>query len=154
VEVGGLNGEVLAISAGGIHTCALMADGTVKCWGIGELVPVDVNGLDSDVAEISAGGSHTCALTTSGGLKCWGSNLDGQLGVGSNMPSGFWDATDVVGLTNGVAAVTAGGDSSDAYTCALLSNGDVQCWGSNDSGQLGYGFGSGNSTLMSVIFNP
>jgi Regulator of chromosome condensation (RCC1) repeat/Peptidase_C39 like family len=103
--------SAMAISAGGMHTCALLTSGGVKCWGHnnnGQLgnnsntdshIPVDVSGLSSGVAAISAGGYHTCALLTSGGVKCWGSNGDGELGNNSTTDS--WMPVDVVGIDGG-----------------------------------------------------
>src|ERR1700694_5434338 len=88
---------VTAISAGGVHTCALTTSG-VKCWGrndYGQLgdgqacgtyictTAVHVTGLTSGVAAVSLGWYHTCALTTVGGVKCWGANIYGQLGDGT-----------------------------------------------------------------------
>jgi alpha-tubulin suppressor-like RCC1 family protein len=83
VEVIGLTGRVIAIAAGGYHTCALTSEG-VKCWGdnrfgqLGDgttkqqLKPVDVNGLTTRIKSIVAGNLHTCAITSGGGVKCWG----------------------------------------------------------------------------------
>ena len=164
VDVVGLESGVVSIAAGAA-TCALTAEGGVKCWGSnrygqlgavtaetcvatfpeGEIVPcstvpIDVTGLTSGVAAIAAGGYHTCAVTTVGGLKCWGRNQFGQLGDGTTTDSPI--PADVVGLESGVAAVAAGGE----HTCALMTAGSVKCWGSNRFRQLADGTTGGIRT--------
>jgi len=152
VDAVGLTSGVAAVAAGPVHTCALTADGGMKCWGYnhyGQLgdgssgnfraTPVDVTVLSSSVASIAVGHYHTCALTTAGGVKCWGRNDFGQLGDGTTSGTLEPNPTpvDVVGLESGVAAVAAG----QVHTCALTATGAVKCWGSNGSGQLGDGAG-------------
>jgi len=156
---------VSAISAGGLHTCALITGGGVKCWGRnqeGQLgdnkacgsfcdTPVDVSGLTSGVTAIGAGGVHTCALTTAGGVKCWGHNGSGQLGDGQKDCgiSGINCLTPQdVCATGTTAFPCAVGDQLSSvtdlelginHTCALTTGGGAKCWGSNLAGRLGDG---------------
>jgi alpha-tubulin suppressor-like RCC1 family protein len=136
VDVAGLGSGVVAISAGYWSTCAIIAGGTVKCWGSSQqahpgegvptaddLTPVDVTGLPSNISSLSVGAWQTCVLTTTGGVKCWGGNGYGQLGNGSTADSHV--PVDVVGLSSGVVAISAGYYN----TCAVTVAGAVKCWG-------------------------
>jgi alpha-tubulin suppressor-like RCC1 family protein len=144
VPVSGLK-FVTAVAAGGRHSLALRADGTVVAWGangLGQLgdgstsessnVPVAVLGL-SGVKALAAGGYHSLALLSNGTVMAWGDNESGQLGIGSSVES-VDTPVAVKGLT-GVKAISAGAN----FSLALLSNGTVMAWGENESGQLGNG---------------
>ena len=150
VDVIGLSSGVVAVSAGTYHTCALLEDGAVKCWGrdnAGQLgdggansnqpTPVDVVGLTSGIVAIAAGGQHTCALPNTGAIKCWGYDGSGQLGD-NGISIAQTSPVDVIGLSSGIFVVTAGG----SHTCALIETGAVKCWGWDGSGQLGDGPGN------------
>ena len=129
------------VSAGGLHSCAVVS-GAAWCWGqnargqLGtgnmsdSLVPVAVSGLSTGVTSISSGASHTCAVS-GGAVRCWGDNSYGQLGDGSFNQSNL--PVTVVGLSGTVTGIAAG----FYHTCALLSSGAAQCWGSDQSGQMG-----------------
>ncbi len=92
VAVSGI-GDAVAVAVGERHGCAVLADGTGKCWGfnsgaqlgdVGRDVfrePAPLAGLTGAV-DVDAGRSHTCALLASGGLRCWGLGLYGSLGKG------------------------------------------------------------------------
>jgi len=147
-QLTGLSG-VVQLALGELHSCALINDGRVECWGnnsYGQLgkpmdtdnrnVPVFVPGL-LNVEHIYAGGSHTCALISSGEVKCWGRNYYGELGLGFNsyyMPQAVTPTT-VPGLLN-VKSMALGSN----FTCALLKSGLVECWGDNRMGELGLGY--------------
>jgi alpha-tubulin suppressor-like RCC1 family protein len=95
----GLPGPVVALSAGSLHTCAIVESGAVWCWGEGgagqlgtgtsddQFVPVEVVDVPAPAVAIAAGGLHTCALTIDDTLYCWGNNSHGQLGTGNFDPT-------------------------------------------------------------------
>jgi len=124
------------------HTCAILTDTTVQCWGAnsqGQLgigsggwqdKPSTVVSLVG-AAEISAGGRHTCAALETGELKCWGSNDVGQLGIGAVGS----DESAPIMVQTGIKHVSAGRD----HTCALSDTGNLYCWGKNGWGRLGIG---------------
>jgi alpha-tubulin suppressor-like RCC1 family protein len=130
--VDGLLSTVTDISAGDAHTCVVLSDGRVQCWGAGSNGQLGNNSLtDSNVAtlavivnasQVSAGAAHTCARTRQFTVLCWGANGEGQLGDGSRTRS--LTPQLVPGLDN-VAAIDAGGQQ----TCALLFDTSVKCWG-------------------------
>jgi alpha-tubulin suppressor-like RCC1 family protein len=151
VDVGGV---VTQLVAGGDHTCALLSDGKVRCWGSGEFgqlgygstkdigdneTPASAGDVSvgGTVKQIGAGNLHTCALLTTGSVRCWGWSRIGQLGYGNTEDIGDdetpADAGDVP-VGESVEKLFVGGPQ----TCSLMSNGKIRCWGQNFYGQLGY----------------
>ena len=150
-----------AVTAGALHTCALLDDATVRCWGNGvngrlgqdstahlgdepgemaALVPVNL-GAGRTATAITAGSTHTCALLDDATVKCWGAGSFGQLGQDSTTnlgdAAGEMAALPAVNLGAGrtATAITAG----VLHTCARLDDATVKCWGGGGSGQLGQG---------------
>ncbi|MBY6242725.1 Ig-like domain repeat protein [Methylosinus sp. Sm6] len=156
VAVSGLASDVVAITAGGLHSCALTGAGAVKCWGnnfegqLGDgtdadsLTPVAVSGLSSGVVAIAAGDGHTCALTSAGAVKCWGGNNAGQIGDGTTTARSA--PVGVSGLSSNVVAIAVG----DFHSCALTIASSAKCWGLNLFGQLGVGTTTNRSVPVSV----
>jgi alpha-tubulin suppressor-like RCC1 family protein len=138
--------RVSSVAAGGGHTCALLDDSTVRCWGDnargqlgnGEMggiepTPVVVIGLNN-ANVIFAGAQHTCAIDQTGGFVCWGANDDGQIG-NDTFGGEQLSYIQVGGLTN-VQLATLGSN----FTCAygqLNGESGVYCWGGATKGQLG-----------------
>jgi alpha-tubulin suppressor-like RCC1 family protein len=152
-----------AIATGGSHTCAILDNESVKCWGsnasgqlgLGDnrtrgdnssdmgdyLLTVDL-GSGIKAKAIVAGGSHTCAILDNASVKCWGSNASGQLGLGDDStvvrgdePNEMGNLLPFVDLGSERTAksITTGTD----YTCVLLDDASVKCWGNGIYGQLG-----------------
>lgn len=144
VAVSGLANAV-ALASGRSHSCALLGDGTVKCWGLnasGELgVPssgpgkcdgsscaqtaIPVPGL-TNVTKLVTGSAFTCALVGTA-ARCWGSNSFGELGNGGGSDSST--PVDVTGIP--VATALSAGRN---HACAALPDGTVRCWGSASVG--------------------
>ncbi len=138
-----------AVVTGLVHTCVLKSDSRVQCWGSndsGQLgngtntdsnVPVGISVSTNSAFSIAAGEEYTCMLLQDAMVQCWGDNTFGQLGNGTNNNKSNVPVS-VTGLT-GATAIAAGSD----HTCALMSGGTVQCWGTNVYGQLGNGSSTG-----------
>lgn len=161
----GAGRSATAISASRSHTCALLDTNQVKCWGtngagqlglgdklsrgdepgeMGDLLSSVDLGAGRSVLSIHAGmGDQTCAVLDNSKVKCWGYNsVNGQLGLGDAQSRGdgageMADALPYVDLGAGRTAKRVA--PGNTYTCGLLDNDRVKCWGINDSGQLGLG---------------
>jgi alpha-tubulin suppressor-like RCC1 family protein len=153
------------VAAGGGFTCAILDDGSVKCWGqnyrgaLGDgtttsrALPETVNLGGGTAISITAGNSFACAILSGGTAKCWGDNSKGQLGDrtvcriyysmlgsdfsnGCNGAGGKSEPTVVkLGSYEKIVAISAG----SSHACATLYSGTVECWGNNENGQLGDG---------------
>jgi cysteine-rich repeat protein len=152
---------VLASAYG--HACARLDNGYLECWGdnaagqlglglpgsgstisIGDDEAPATNGVLqlTGVSTVVAGGGSTCAKSITGGVRCWGENTKGQLGYGDITNKGGDSATKPTALSDltfGAGITAQSLVLGTAHTCALLSNGEVRCWGQNQLGQLGNG---------------
>lgn len=157
-------------SADAAHTCVIASDDNGYCWGynfagqIGNgatsaaLAPAAVNtaGVLSGrtLKSITVGSFHTCAVASDNNAYCWGYNSGyGQLGSGAGTDSSVPLAVVMNGALNGktVKMISGGG----YHTCAIGSDDNGYCWGSNSSGagQLGNNSPIGTNAPVSVVMN-
>lgn len=166
--------NVVDLSAGGRHDCAIKNDGTTWCWGenmVGQLglgtlpepinpdpewavkkIPTQVLGLE-EATSVAAGSRHSCALMQNGEIWCWGWNKKGQLGNGSvnpdqgGMPTGVPTPTKVQELT------FADQIALGVYHSCAVKNGEVWCWGEKTFGKTGNG-SAGNQMVPAKVQCP
>lgn len=149
-----IGADALQLAAGGNTTCAVLADGTVRCWGAnqrGQLGlghgldigddehPVSAAALDFGVpaVAVSVGRLHACALLNDDTVRCWGEGPahghPGHLTVGLHELATSFPAVEV---GESVVEVAAGG----TQTCVRNQKGEVWCFGRGTAG-LGQGPG-------------
>lgn len=157
----GVGRTATAIAAGVSHTCAILDDGRVTCWGYAESGRLGYGNLD-DVGDdetpatagtvdlglgvtataITAADDHTCAILTGGAVKCWGGGNSGLLGLGNFDQIGDDEApgsAPAVQLGGPAESVSAGGSHTCAVVTPSLGQRAVRCWGSGLNGALGTG---------------
>jgi alpha-tubulin suppressor-like RCC1 family protein len=140
-EVSGVR-DAISLAAGGADSCAVTSTRRVECWGNnyygqfddgtirGSDIPVEAHDL-TGVAELAVAGSFTCALYSTGSAACWGDNELDQLGYG--VDGGERNAPIAVHGLTGALQVAVGWP----HACAVLSSGQLDCWGENAYGELG-----------------
>jgi alpha-tubulin suppressor-like RCC1 family protein len=153
------------IATGLLHTCAVLSDYSVKCWGynyygqlgqddtidrgalstVATMRPIDIGkDIDGNVnlaQDVAVGGYHSCALLFDGSVKCWGRNTSGQLGQGDNSQrgdsGGTYSMANLLPISLGTNRIATQIAAGNAFTCALLDDSTVKCWGNNYHGELG-----------------
>jgi alpha-tubulin suppressor-like RCC1 family protein len=149
--------QAIAIATAEFHTCALLSNASVYCWGDNEFgslgngtitppspspVPVE---LMAGVTALAGGGSQTCALRSDGTVWCWGNYGDFDWST----DSGILDTPTPLKIegVSDAKAIAAG----DSHACALLSDQTIRCWGHNFSGQLGDRTMNDSSSAVAVV---
>ncbi len=154
-----VGGKVTQISAGHQSTCAVLDNGSLRCWGYGGEGRLGYNStsnvadgigatilatgdvpVGASVTQVAAGPHFTCAILSTNTLRCWGASNMGETGYSSTATVGDGIglsiiATGDVPLGGTPVQISIGG----SHACARLSTGKVRCWGFGGGGRLGYG---------------
>ena len=152
----GMGRKAVALSSGGAHTCAILDNGDVSCWGDGtngklgnggtsdKTTPTITSSLGTGrtAVGLSSGEHHTCAILDNGSVSCWGRGSDGQLGDGGTSDQ----TTPKLTSSLGAGRMAVGLSSGYFHTCLILDNGSSSCWGDGSYGQLGNGATSDQTT--------
>ena len=157
----GVNRTAKSIAVGYFHTCAILDDNSLKCWGVnmnGQLgygdrtcllqpnaSPINL-GVGRTAKMVAAGAEHTCAILDDGSVKCWGSSVGSETYTEILAPE-----ANPLNLGSGRTAKSIATGSGAA--CVLLDNSSIKCWGYNDYGQLGYGDKSNRSEPPTTSIN-
>lgn len=168
----GTGRTAVEVVAGGSHTCALLDNASVKCWGSGtagklgkgstaslgdaanemgdNLLPIDL-GTGRTATKIVAGLDYVCAILDNGTVKCWGENQRGQLGKDSTNDLG--DGAGEMGDSLTAVNIGAGRTATDIIglyetVCVKRDNNTMICWGRNNLGQVGKGNTAGANAAI------
>jgi len=146
VDVAGVQ-SATAIGMGNNFSCAVIANGRVKCWGdnrkgqlgIGTseeaLIPVETKGITSAI-KIDAGSLHACALLRQGTVNCWGLNQGGQLGYATQDDPKRPVHEQDISIPDEVRGLRSVRDVAVGllHSCSLEEQSAVKCWGGNTNG--------------------
>ncbi|HEX6367743.1 MAG TPA: hypothetical protein VF006_02345 [Longimicrobium sp.] len=157
--------EFTRLSLGGSHSCGLAADSTAYCWGSnaeGQLGTGPVGGFSAvpapaaggyTLVRISAGGAHTCAAVhRSLSPICWGRNVEGQLGDGTTTGRGAPARVNAFFYEIAAGARHTCGSLNGRFSSVVGWTANVDCWGSNDSGQLRAFTGASSPSPIGILF--
>lgn len=149
---------VSKLALGANHTCALLTDGKLTCWGLNDngqigngtlvnvLSPNPATPILSSVTDVTAGISHTCAIEVTGAVKCWGKGANYQLGNGLATSQLTPYMTTI---TSNAEKIVAGAFSNT--TCAKMTDGLLKCWGNNTNGIFGNGTVANSSAPIDAL---
>ena len=146
-KIAQIEGSWTDISSGDVHSCGILEDSEIYCWGGGEFGQIG-DGIRSDrfiptqvviegdkkFVSVKSGDFHNCALTSEGEVWCWGWNGYGQIGNGDFEDAFFPSRVD---LGEGVIAKRI--FTGPAHSCAIIETDYGYCWGSNTENQISHG---------------
>jgi YD repeat-containing protein len=130
IPVQNLRGVPVDLALANNHSCALMADGSVSCWGDGVVTPTTVLNQYLSAVQINSSEARQCLRDANGVAACWGSSQ------GFDSLPYPWP---VIGFEHGGASYVAAAAGFVCIARSASAGGGYACWGKNNKGQLGDG---------------
>ncbi|MDC3299830.1 hypothetical protein OAV20_01170 [Euryarchaeota archaeon] len=138
-----INSSFISISMGLYHTCGIIDNNDLYCWGYNDNGQLGIGTtdygnypipqfVDSNVIGVSTGNNHACALYESQTIKCWGANIEGQLGTGNMY---YQNTPTAINLSSNISLISI--ESAYNSNCAISEDFIPICWGANQFGQIG-----------------
>jgi alpha-tubulin suppressor-like RCC1 family protein len=144
---------VTAVSTGVYHTCAILDDGSVWCWGYNDKGQLGVGNMSSGTwayspsqtllptgrtaTAIASGENHNCAVLDDNSMVCWGEGEHYRLG-NTNSQTDRSSPTYVTGSDGSVSALQFSSVAAGKrHTCSITTDNDMYCWGYDAQEQLG-----------------
>ena len=166
INLGSPEPEVTSLACGGTCECALLSNSTVRCWGqkganggtgqyefeassgnalgtMGVMLPPTQLPSGRLATSISCGSEHCCVVLEDDDAFCWGKNDQGQVGNGRDVLDvcKVWNdgtcGANLVPVNLGYGRYVLDIALGDDWSCAVLDNEVVHCWGKNDDNYLG-----------------
>ncbi len=157
VSVSGIASGASDIQVSSYGSCAQVSAQT-KCWGWNNYFQL-ANGSSSDsitpsvVSSVSGykmyslGDVVSCVISSAGKPQCWGSPAYGLLGD-TNLTNSTSTPTDLPGLTQNVAIIKSG----FSFSCAVKTDGSINCWGKRSEGELGNNVAGGDGSKVTTKY--
>jgi len=137
------NSSIISISTGMAHSCAIIDNNDLYCWGRNDGGQLGIGStdtgdfptpqyVDSGVVAVATGNEHSCALYNNQMVKCWGKNDQGQLGTGNLY---YQNSPTAINLSSNIALISL--ETAYNLNCVISEDNTPYCWGANQWGQLG-----------------
>ena len=148
--------------AGCDSACAIMSDSNIYCWGYSNSGRLGIDPVSPPIGspmmvnmptgltgkQLSRGSDHSCAIMSDDNIYCWGENTEGELGDGTTVNKPIPTAVTMP-TVDGNPLTSKQIALGYEFSCAIMSDDNIYCWGRNRYGSLG--IGSFDNSLKKLV---